>query len=108
LIGSFLLDRHENPEELSLVHGTVALASLQGTSSGKGGSERISHAWIELPGEVVLDSVAQRFYRRDAYYAFMEAWCCRRYTVEEVACLVETTGHPGPWSDDERAAARKE
>jgi hypothetical protein len=84
--------RHEIPG-LVLVHGTIEQPV-----------GRIEHAWVELPGDIVFDGVAQRFYRRDGYYATMGAIKNHAYTPVQAGKLGGLTSVYGPWTDDERSA----
>src|SRR5262249_25515485 len=51
-------------EEARLAHGQV-------TSPGHGA--RFASAWVELPGGIVYDPMTERHYRRDGFYAVLQA-----------------------------------
>jgi hypothetical protein len=80
---------HPEIDGLRLVHGVVSHAPH---------FVPLDHAWVELPGEVVFDAVVQAFFTRSSYYAVMAALVMDTYTGSETRGLVDTHGHPGPWT----------
>lgn len=77
-----------NIEGARLVHGRISDFGVD-----------CSHAWVELPGEIVFDGVTQRFYRRDRYYEVRSAIKERCNTAEEA--LINSVRHRnfGPWHE---------
>jgi hypothetical protein len=68
----------------------------------------IPHAWVELPGGVVFDGVAQRFYDAETYRTALHPVEDQRYTVKEVARLIVATKMFGAWTAREVDAVRSQ
>lgn len=80
---------HARYADLTLVHGLVA-------DPMNPGGLNAAHGWVEI-GDVVFDGLEQRFFTRDSFYAATSARPEVRYDPVELARLVATTGHFGPW-----------
>lgn len=66
----------------------------------------LSHAWIELPGDVVFDGVIQRFVDKQSYYnSSMHPVPDKRYMMTDVLKLGISSKHYGPWTSDEENKA---
>ena len=51
--------------------------------SGPGGVA--VHVWVELPGDVVFESITQQFFDRTEYYRVMQNQSIASYTPEDLA-----------------------
>ena len=80
---------HPGIDGLQLVHGVVSHPPHY---------LPFEHAWVELPGDIVFDGVVQTFFTRSSYYTVMRAVALDAYSGPQVQRLLETYGHPGPWS----------
>lgn len=58
------------------------------------------HAWVELPGGIVFDGVAQRFFAKDVYEAVMQVKPVAVYAPDDATHLLLTTTSYGPWCAD--------
>jgi hypothetical protein len=72
-----------------LIHGVVSHAPHR---------IPLEHAWVELPGEVVFDTVVQAFFTRVSYYTVMAAVALDAYSAPETTRLLRQHRHPGPWN----------
>jgi hypothetical protein len=79
----------------------LAHPEIKGLRLVHGRSLGIAHSWVELPGGIVFDGVAQRFYTLAGYRAATEAAEEASYTSHEAAHLVLAGDHCGPWSAEE-------
>jgi hypothetical protein len=86
--------RHADDEDARLVHGTIA----------PGGEPR-PDAWVELSHGLVWDGLTRRFYSSEAWKGALAAERTATYDRPAAARLLLTTGHGGPWSATDRAAA---
>jgi hypothetical protein len=84
----YLADHREDEPGLRLVHGTLRIVGVP-----------YAHAWVEVPGGIVFDPVAQDFYDRRAYYRMLHAAAARVYTPAEAGQLAITMNHWGPWHE---------
>lgn len=82
--------QHLDIEGARLVHGVVAHAPH---------FVAMSHAWVELPGDVVFDGVVQAFFTRASYYEVMGALAFDSYSGAETRSLADSSGYPGPWRE---------
>ena len=60
----------------------------------------VDHAWVELPGGIVFDGVAQRFFAKDAYGAVMQVSPVAVYMPDAAVDLLLRTKRYGPWRAD--------
>lgn len=61
--------------------------SWLGTVDRKGAAAA-THFWVELPGDVVFESVTQEFYSRRSYYNTIQPQAVRSYSPEELAAAL--------------------
>jgi hypothetical protein len=85
----YLATQRDEPA-LRLVHRTLRIVG-----------NPYAHAWVELSDVWVFDPAAQRFYDREAYYRELQAEAERVYTATEAGQLALTTGHYGPWPEED-------
>ncbi|QJX01095.1 hypothetical protein [Frigoriglobus tundricola] len=83
-------------DDVVLCHGEVAVAEW---------GLPFPHAWVELPGGIVFDGVAQMFCDRDGYQLTLGVAPerVRRYTPDEVNRLILESEHAGPWDADRQS-----
>lgn len=90
-LAGYALSLGTAPDDAQLVHGTMH-AQLPGT-------ERIEHAWLELPNETVWEPVSRRLWLSDTWEVFARPIVQRRYTQHQVRLAVLQWHHWGPWED---------
>ena len=89
--------RHITPRSNEfLVHGLLA------GRDHKYEDKLLCHAWIEKEGKVIDRSNRQKInITRDFYYGVQNVRKVKRYTFDEAAKLLGTSGHFGPWENIE-------
>ncbi len=97
--GKFLMDKglwdEEARKKYRLVHGRPRLQVHPHI--------RYGHAWIELEGKLVFDTVYNAMVARDHYYEVgqIDPAECITYTYQEMADKVNEHLHWGPWDLEE-------
>jgi hypothetical protein len=86
--------QHDEVPGLKLVHGKI---------TNPGCSYEISHAWVELPEDVIFDGTEGQFYERQSYLSALQA---RRLIVlsSEEACRRKDSDY-GPWFEERNRPA---
>ena len=85
--------QHAGDPAIRLVHGQV-------TPEGEG--EPRDLAWVELPGDIVLDPEVRDFFPAEAWREALHASVDQSYSREEAARLLLQTDHPGPWNSTDQ------
>lgn len=76
--------------DVLLIHGTIMMPN----------GRRTTHAWVEIPGDVVFDGVTQRFYDKNGYYSARDAKVDNEYgQMDAVVMSIENEGQMGPWPE---------
>jgi len=79
-------------EGMLLVHGVSSVAT--------DADDVLDHAWVVLPGGIVFDGVAQRFFAEEAFHAVMQVRAVAVYTPDAAVDRVLRTNSYGPWRAD--------
>ncbi len=86
-------------EGMLLVHGVSSVAT--------DADEVLDHAWVALPGGIVFDGVAQRFFAEEVFHTVMQATAVAVYTPDAGVDRVLRTNSYGPWHTTCRDAAER-
>lgn len=94
--GRFILDMRCDDGSYMLVHGRPTLTVAP--------YEKYDHAWVEINDVWVLDTESRSSFLREKYYEVgrIEPRECRYYTKKQVARIVLSVGHWGPWEGEAR------
>ena len=83
----------------AVVFGSVPEGSLlvHGSWHGPGASERIAHAWVELPGGFVWEPITCCVYEKASFEHWTACWPEMTYTKAQAQQMVHQSGTYGSW-----------
>lgn len=88
------------PTKANLVHG-----SMHGPFEG---NQRISHAWLVLPGDLVWEPYSACVYDKDAWYKSSRAWDEVSYTQMQARINILALRNFGAWHTGQRYPVNNE
>lgn len=112
LLGTANPDKHEPAMEYeqrlarcfelagyAVLGGTAPGSSrlVHGSWKGPNARNRIPHAWVELPGNLIWEPIRAMIYDADEFRTWTNAWDEHSYTVGQARILAMSHRHYGPW-----------